>query len=70
MSNVAETTNDSTRNIVRDGVQRLDEHVAAALPSHPACVGVHKELGEEQILLRRYQLNGLDMIYPKNTAKR
>jgi len=33
MSSAAETTNDSTRNIIRDGVQNVDDHLAAALPS-------------------------------------
>lgn len=33
MSTAAETANDSTRNIIRDGVQNIDTHLAAALPS-------------------------------------
>jgi hypothetical protein len=33
MKSKAETTNDSTRNIIRDGVQNVDTHLAVALPS-------------------------------------
>ena len=33
MTAAAENTNDSTRNIIRDGVQNINTHLAVALPS-------------------------------------